>query len=232
MLQVVLILTAILTAAGPFIETNAMNQRIPPMSMACSAIGSRIKTKAMDNIIRPSALILRSIVPMIYAEAFLLALMKRAFVSCTFYPGLYAATVLKVISPLSQISGDSFVVVEDTHTVCFAILPFANVNIAVSMQKPSTARSIIFLPLPRILRTIWPSLLAITVSHIILPLANVGSASRESMDLIVLDIGTTLQELLQFLGFPIKVTHEVFLCESWGGLPTLDFISRIVAFVL
>mmetsp|Transcript_107350 Transcript_107350/g.167733 ORF Transcript_107350/g.167733 Transcript_107350/m.167733 type:complete len:279 (-) Transcript_107350:65-901(-) len=172
------IMAAVLPTSRPRILPDAMYNRVLPLSLEASAIRGNIHAVAMYDVIRPLAMIHRAISPVVDSIAIFLAFSKQALVSSAFDPSFHSSPILQIITPLPSV-GCAALVVVDTKAASHVLCPLTNVDVSICVREAPLAGCTILPPLPFVGSTIWPSLLAIALSHFVVPLACIRRASSE-----------------------------------------------------
>mmetsp|Transcript_14347 Transcript_14347/g.31408 ORF Transcript_14347/g.31408 Transcript_14347/m.31408 type:complete len:253 (-) Transcript_14347:182-940(-) len=172
------VLTAVLPSVSPGVRARTMNDRVKPPPLKSPTISADIGTDSIDAVGVPRASVLCTIRPIINSEALFLPTKKLPLVAAVFVPSLDTVTVLQIIYPLAPICGLAFVVISPS-SMGQITSPFSHVPITVAMHKAAQALSLVLDPLTLIDGAVGPLLHAETLTHVALPLAVIGSTTRE-----------------------------------------------------
>mmetsp|Transcript_36736 Transcript_36736/g.58796 ORF Transcript_36736/g.58796 Transcript_36736/m.58796 type:complete len:204 (+) Transcript_36736:353-964(+) len=193
----------VLATTRPSVSTDAVNDRISPLTLEDSAIGCHINPCSTNHIVVPCALVFRAVNPMIASRALLLAIGEAPLVSSPFSPPLHTITILQIPTPLAMVCCTALMVVASDAT-CHVVTPFSHVHITITMSEATFANCKIRLPLPYETRAIRPYLLTYAMPHIVFPLTCVYRSTLESVGLHVLHTSLFLK-LIELSNLAVEI---------------------------
>lgn len=216
-LLVVNILTTKTPAIGPLVLPHPVDLGILPLSPKLAAVLTKVLTIAIDGIVTPASGIGGTIWPMVHPVATLLAEAELTFISCSTLPHLHPIAMLQVFLPLAAYRDAPVGVDVLSYAMGSVVLPVADENIAIGVNKFSWTFCQISGPKAGEPGTIFPHLGAKAMTSVVLPLTSVDCTSPELIALRVFELQARLGlHLLQL----IKLSGEVATIDCvWSRWP-------------